>query len=78
MDQLDLTKRGMIVAYGDRHFALRAYRHGGAWHAVVVEDWTSLHARFSPTLDAAACFAPAVGFVASLVDGSVESASSSP
>lgn len=78
MDQLDLTKRDMTVTYGDRVFALRAYRHGGAWHGLVVENRTPLHASFAPTVDAAGCFAAAVGLVASLVDGSVEAAPSSP
>jgi hypothetical protein len=74
MDPLDFPKRGMTIAYGGRVFALRAYRHDGAWHGVVVEDRTPLHARFAPAVDAAACFAAAVGLVAALVDGAVESA----
>ncbi len=74
MDQLDFVKRDMTVAYGGRGFDLRAYRHNGAWHAVVVENRTPLHASFAPTVDAATCFASAVGLVASLVDGSVEAA----
>ena len=76
MDQLDFTKRDMTIAYGGRVFALRAYRHAGAWYAVVVEGRTPLHASFAPTVDAAGCFAAAVGLVASLVDGSVEAPSS--
>lgn len=72
MDQLDFTKRDMTVTYGNRVFDLRAYRQDGAWHAVVVENRTPLLASFAPTVDAAACFAAAVGLVASLVDGAVE------
>ena len=78
MDQLDFAKRDMTVTYGNRVFDLRAYRQGGAWHAVVVENRTPLHASFAPTVDAAGCFAAAVGLVASLVDGSVEAAPGSP
>ncbi|MCD6028315.1 MAG: hypothetical protein K0S78_489 [Thermomicrobiales bacterium] len=78
MDQLDFTKRDMTVAYGGRVFALRAYRHGGAWHGLIIEDRTPLHASFAPALDAAACFAAAVGFVAALVDGAVETTPRSP
>ena len=78
MDQLDFTKRDMTVTYGDRVFSVRAYRQGGTWHGLIIEDRTPLHASFAPTLDAAACFAAAVGLVAALVDGSVEAAPRSP
>src|SRR6188472_2581093 len=42
MHELDLTKRDMTIAYGDRTFALRAYREAGRWSSVVIEHKTPL------------------------------------
>ena len=73
MRELDLTKRDMTVAYGDRTFALRAYRDHGAWHGVIVENRTPMINVLGPTSDAAAYFAAAVGFLAAVVDAGVDS-----
>ncbi len=72
MPEVDLAKRDMTVAYGDRTFALRAYREDGSWHSVIIENKTPVHSWLGPAADAATCFA-AVGFVAASVDASVES-----
>jgi hypothetical protein len=69
MSDLDLPKRDMTVTYGDRSFALRAYRDGGAWHGLIIENKTPLRYTLAPTIDAASYFGAAVGFVAALVDG---------
>jgi hypothetical protein len=67
----DLTQRDMTVTYGERTFAIRAYRHDDAWHSVIVEGRTPLHSWSAPCAEAAACFAVAVGFVAAVVDAAV-------
>jgi hypothetical protein len=72
MSDLDLTKRDMTVAYGDRTFALRAYRDDGAWHGVIIENRTPMINVLGPTADAAAYFAAAVGFLAAVVDAGVD------
>jgi hypothetical protein len=69
MRELDLTKRDMTVAYGDRTFALRAYREAGRWSSVVIEHKTPLRLALAPAADAASCLAAAVQVVAALVDG---------
>jgi len=68
MAGLDLTKRDMTVAYGNRTFALRAYREGGAWHGVIIENKTPLRNSLGPAPDPASCFAAAVHFVAAMID----------
>ena len=68
MRDLDLGKRDMTVAYGDRTFALRAYREEGAWHSVVIENKTPLRMALAPAADAATCLAAAVQVVAALVE----------
>ena len=40
MSSLDLIKRDMTVVYGDRTFALRAYRDDQAWHGIIIENRT--------------------------------------
>ena len=68
MPNLDFAKRDMTLGYGDRTFALRAYREDGAWHSVIIENKTPLRNTLPPTADAAKCFAAAVGFVTAAVD----------
>ena len=68
MSVLDLAKRDMTVEYGDRTFALRAYRDGGAWHGIIIENKTPLRNTLAPAADAASCLAAAVHFVATVVD----------
>jgi hypothetical protein len=68
MSSLDLSKRDMTVVYGDRTFALRAYREDQTWRGVIIENRTPIHHWLTPTADAAACFAAAVGFLAATVD----------
>jgi hypothetical protein len=68
MNDLDLGKRDMTVAYGNRTFALRAYREHGAWHGVIIENKTPLRNALAPAADAATCFAAAVHFVSTAVD----------
>jgi hypothetical protein len=68
MSELDLAKKDMTVAYGDRTFVLRAYRDGGAWHGIVIENKTPLRTGLVPAADAASCLAAAVHFVAAVVD----------
>lgn len=69
MRDLDLAKRDMTVTYGDRTFALRAYREAGRWSSVVIEHKTPLRTALAPTADAASCLAAAVQVVATMVDG---------
>ena len=68
MNRLDLAKRDMALSYGDRTFALRAYREDGAWHGVIIENKTPIRNTLPSTADAASCFAAAVQFVAAAVD----------
>ena len=68
MDTFECAKRDMTVNYGDRTFGLRAYRDGGAWHGVIIENKTPLRNALAPTVDAASYFAAAVAFVAAAVD----------
>jgi hypothetical protein len=68
MKDLDLAKRDMTVAYGDRTFVLRAYLDGGAWHGIIIENKTPLRSALAPAADAASCFAASVGFIAAVVE----------
>jgi hypothetical protein len=68
MRDLDLTKRDMTVAYGDRTFALRAYREAGRWSSVVIEHKTPLRLALAPAADAASCLAAAVQGVVTLAE----------
>jgi hypothetical protein len=68
MNGPDLTKRDMTVTYGERSFALRAYREDGAWHSVIIENKTPVRNSLGSAPDAASCFAAAVHFVAAVVD----------
>jgi hypothetical protein len=73
MPELDLAKRDMTVIYGERTFALRAYREGGAWHGVIIENRTPIGHWLEPAADSASCLAAAVAFVTAAVDASVDS-----
>jgi len=68
MNSLDLTKQDMTFAYGERSFALRAYRDDGSWHSVIIENKTPVRNSLPPTADAATCFAEAMAFVTAAVD----------
>ncbi len=67
MNTIDLRKQDMTFDYGERSFALRAYRDDGSWHSVIIENKTPLRNTLPPTADAATCFA-AVAFVTAAVD----------
>ena len=68
MSVLDLAKRDMAVAYGNRTFALRAYREGGTWHSVIIENKTPLRNSLAPAADPASCLAASVHFLAAVVE----------
>jgi hypothetical protein len=68
MNDLDLTKRDMTITYGDRTFALRAYREAGRWFSVVIENKTPLRLALAPATDAASCLAAAVQRVVTLAE----------
>jgi hypothetical protein len=68
MKSLDFPKQDMTFDYGERSFALRAYRADGSWHSVIIENKTPLRNTLPPTADAAKCFAAAVAFVTVAVD----------
>jgi hypothetical protein len=68
MNTLDLAKQDMRFDYGERSFALRAYRDDGSWHSVIIENKTPLRNSLPPMSDAAKCFAAAVAFVTAAVD----------
>jgi hypothetical protein len=68
MKSLDFPKQDMTFDYGERSFALRAYRDDGSWHSVIIENSTPLRNTLPPTADAAKCFAQAVAFVTAAVD----------
>ena len=72
MSSLDLAKRDMTVVYGDRTFALRAYRDDGTWQRIIIENRTPMHHSLAPAADPATCFAAAVGFLAATVDAAGE------
>ena len=75
MSNLDLAKQDMTFDYGERSFALRAYRDDGTWHSVIIENKTPLRNTLPPTADAAKCFAEAVAFVTAAVDAARHDAS---
>ena len=79
MKSLDFPKQDMTFDYGERSFALRAYRDDGSWHSVIIENKTPLRNTLPPTADAAKCFAAAVAFVTAAVDaaGRAQAAKSS-
>ena len=68
MNTIDLAKQDMTFDYGERSFALRAYRDDGSWHSVIIENKTPLRNTLPPTADAAKYFAEAVAFVTAAVD----------
>jgi hypothetical protein len=68
MKSLDFPKQDMAFDYGERSFALRAYRSDGSWHSVIIENKTPLRNTLPPTADAAKCFAEAMAFVTAVVD----------
>jgi hypothetical protein len=68
MKSLDFPKEDMTFDYGERSFALRAYRADGSWHSVIIENKTPLRNTLPPTADAAKCFAEAVAFVTAVVN----------
>ena len=70
MSSLDLAKQDMTFDYADRSFALRAYRHNGGWHSIIIENKTPLRHTLPPAADATKCFAAAVAFVTATVDAS--------
>ena len=61
MKSLDFPKQDMTFDYGERSFALRAYRDDGSWHSVIIENKTPLRNTLPPTADAAKCFAASRG-----------------
>jgi hypothetical protein len=70
---MDLAKRDLSLAFGNRTFSVRAYRDGDGpggpgWHAVIIEDRTPLHYEQGPHVSAADCFAEAVRFLATIVE----------
>ena len=69
MKSRDFPKQDMTFDYGERSFALRAYRDDGSWHSVIIENKTPLRNSLPPTADPAKCFAAAVAFVTAAVDG---------
>jgi hypothetical protein len=73
MHSLDLAKRDMKVVYGERSFALRAYRDNREWHGIIIENRTPIHHSLAPAADPATCFAAVVGFLAATVDAAGES-----
>jgi hypothetical protein len=73
MNSLDLRKRDMMVVYGERTFALRAYREDQTWRGVIIENRTPIHHWLAPAADPATCFAAAVEFLAATVDAAGES-----
>ena len=72
MDSRDLSKRDMTVVYGDRTFALRAYRDAQQWYGIIIENRTPIRHGLAPAADPATCFAAAVGFVTATVDAAGE------
>ena len=80
---MDLTKRDMIVAYGGRSFAVRAYRDGGGpdgedWHGIVIENRTPLRHEQGPSRSPAGCLAEAAGFLAGPVEAEADAAPARP
>src|SRR3954470_16472233 len=69
MKSRDYPKQDMTFDYGERSFALRAYRDDGSWHSVIIENKTPLRNTLPPTADPATCFAEAMAFVTAAVDG---------
>jgi hypothetical protein len=69
MSRLDLAKEDMTFDYGERSFRLRAYRDEGSWHSIIIENKTPMRNSLPPTADATKCFAEAVAFVRTAVDG---------
>ena len=43
MKSFDFPKEDMTFDYGERSFALRAYRDDGSWHSVIIENKTDVN-----------------------------------
>jgi hypothetical protein len=69
MSNLDPAKQDMTFDSRERSSALRAYRHDGTWHSVIIKNKSLLRNTLPPTADAAKCFAEAVAFITAAVDG---------
>jgi hypothetical protein len=76
MDELDLAKQDLTVIYGQRTFALRAYRQEGAWRGVIVENRTPMSHWLEPATDSATCLAAAAAFIAATVDAAIDASGS--
>ena len=77
---MELIKRDMVLAYGGRTFAVRAYRDGSDpvgrdWHTLVIENRTPLRHEQQGSASPADCFAGAVRFVTTLVEAQTDEAS---
>lgn len=78
MNERDHAKRDMSVGYGNRTFALRTYREGGAWHGVIIENKTPMRNGLPPAADPAAYFAAAIEYVVAVVDAAVAPTAAKP
>ena len=80
---MDLAKRDMVLAYGGRTFAVRAYRDGAGadspgWRSIIIENRTPLMHEQMPAAGPAACFAEAVRFLTGVVEAQTDAAAVMP
>ena len=70
---MDTAKRDLVLAYGGRTFAVRAYFDGAGaggpgWRSVIIENRLPLAHEQAPADGPAACFAEAVRFLTGAVE----------
>ena len=80
---MDTAKRDLVLAYGGRTFAVRAYRDasgdgGPGWRSIIIENRTPLMHEQAPAVGPAACFAEAVRFLTGAVEAQADAAALRP
>ena len=75
MHRMDTTKRDMVLVYGGRTFAVRAYHDGAridvegpGWRSVIIENGMPLVHEQITASGPEGCFAEAARFVAGIVE----------
>ncbi len=80
---MDHDKRDLVLAYGGRTFAVRAYRDGThadgpGWRSIIIENRIPLMHEQAQATGPAACFAEAVRFLTGAVEAQVDAAAVTP
>ena len=77
---MDHDARDLVLAYGGRTFAVRAYQDGAhadgpGWRSIIIENRIPLMHEQTPAVGPAACFAEAVRFLTGVVESQSGTAS---